>query len=334
MLPSISLIDWSGNFCKGLVSILMDNSSEQYYFYVINYPDKEKELCLLEMKCLFDEVPHKKFFFSHRNIDPSTSPFIKLRIIVLHTASSIDELVEILKEEEITCDTFKFVRFKTEEESLDYRSWVESATKLGKVISGEVDMSHPSIEFGIIRVGLQWVFGIYEKNLNCWQRHNSKPHTNSNSLETRTARAIVNIAVAYDKKMRIIDPCCGVGTVVLEALSLGMNIIGYELSWIIAHQAKKNITFFGYDDCIVKGDMHLITEVYDVAIIDLPYGLFTSSTYQQQINIITSARNIAKKLVIITSNDMDEEIKRAGFTIADRCKVHKGMFVRYVRVCY
>ncbi|NCB01738.1 MAG: SAM-dependent methyltransferase, partial [Spirochaetia bacterium] len=201
----------------------MDNTNEQTYFYVINYPVKERELCLLEMKSLFNTELTKKYFFSSINIDPSRSPFIKLRISILHTAPSLQELGQILVDNKTTYDNFKFARFKIEEGSLNYANWIESVTELGKAIVGEVDMKNPSIELGVTQIDNLYVFGIYEKNKNPWQKHNFKPYTNSNSLETRTARAIVNIAVGQQTHMRLIDPCCGVGTVVLEALSLNIS---------------------------------------------------------------------------------------------------------------
>lgn len=312
----------------------MNDTSEQNYFYVINYPVKERELCLLEMKSLFNTTITKKYFFSSKNIDPSTSPFIKLRISVLHTASSLEKLVQILIDEKISYDNFKFVRFKIEEEKLDYATWMHSVTELGKVIHGEVDMKNPSIQLGTTIIDNCWIFGLYEKNENLWHTHNFKPHTNSNSLETRTARAVVNIATGNMDTPQLVDPCCGVGTVVLEALSVGIDVTGYEINWLIARQAKKNVAFFGYDNCIIKGNMHEITKTYDVAIIDLPYGLFTAITYEQQKDIINSSRRMTKKLVIITCIDMDDDIISAGFAIKERCTVNKGTFVRYVRVCY
>ena len=313
---------------------MLSNTSEQNYFYVINYPVKERALCLLEMKSLFDEDLTKKYFFSSRNIDPSRSPFIKLRISLLYTASTLEELVQILIDEKMTCNNFKFTRFRIEEGKLDYATWLQSVTALGKVIQGEVDMKNPSIQLGITLIDDHWVFGIYEKNENPWEKHSLKPYTNSNSLETRTARAIVNIAVGQQLQTRLVDPCCGVGTVVLEALSLAIPVIGYEISWIVTNQAKQNVSYFGYDTCIVQGDMNKITERYEVAIIDLPYGLFSHVTHKQQKNIINSSRRITEKLVIITCIDMDEDITSAGFTIVDRCTVRKGKFARFVRVCY
>jgi len=311
----------------------LSDTCEQGYFYVINYSKQEKELCLLEMKSLFAKDLTRKYFFSPRNIDPSRSPFIKLRIALLYTASSLEEVVQFIIDEKMTCADFKFARFRIEDGKLDYASWKHSVTELGKVIQGEVAMNNPSIQLGITLVDDVWVFGMYEKNENTWQKHNQKPYTNSNSLETRTARAVVNIAVGEPGQTRLVDPCCGIGTVVLEALSLAIPVTGYEISWTIANQAKQNISYFGYDDCIVKGDMHEITEKYDVAILDLPYGLFSHTTPTQQKDIIDSSRRITEKLVIISFIDMDEDITSAGFTIVDRCTVTKGTFVRFVRVC-
>ncbi len=312
----------------------LSNTGEQTYFYVVNYSKEEKALCLLEMKSLFDVEPTKKYFYSPRNIDPSRSPFFKLRISVLCSASSFEELVPLVREKQITCGNFKFARFKIEEGTLDYATWLYSVTELGKVIHAEVDMQNPTIQFGITIVDGLWVFGIYEKNENPWVQHNmNKPFTNSNSLETRSARALVNIAIGEHVQASLVDPCCGIGTVVLEALSLGVNVTGYEISWIIANQAKQNVAYFGYDPCIVHETMHRVTEHYDVAILDLPYGLFSHVTHTQQKAIIASSRRITKKIVIITCVDMDKDIIDAGFSIVDRCTVTKRAFVRYVRVC-
>ncbi len=312
----------------------LSNTGEQTYFYSINYSKEEKALCLLEMKSLFDQEPSKKYLYSPRNIDPSRSPFFKLRISVVCSASSFEELVPLVREKKIICDNFKFARFKIEDDKLDYATWLHSVTELGKVIQAEVDMKNPTIQFGITIVDGLWMFGIYEKNENPWVKHNlMKPFTNSNSLETRAARALVNIAVGQQIQASLVDPCCGIGTVVLEALSLAVDVTGYEISWIIANQAKQNVAYFGYDPCIVHDTMHRITERYDVAILDLPYGLFSHVTHTQQQAIIASSRRITKKLVIITCIDMDEEITAAGFSIVDRCTVTKRAFVRYVRVC-
>ena len=84
----------------------------------------------------------------------------------------------------------------------------------------------------------------------------------SNSINIRTARALINIAIKDNRSLTLVDPCCGVGTVVIEALSMGIHIKAYELNESIAENAQRNIEFFGYDNVVAHGNMHNINEVY------------------------------------------------------------------------
>ena len=114
---------------------------------------------------------------------------------------------------------------------------------------------------------------------------------------------------------------------------MNIDMKGYEINNNIAEKATRNLEFFGYNNVITNGDMHKIQEKYDVAIIDIPYGLFTPTTLKEQKDIIKTARRITEKLVIVTFEDMDKYIKEAGFNILDNCHVSKGKFIRYISIC-
>jgi len=76
---------------------------------------------------------------------------------------------------------------------------------------------------------------------------------------------------------------------------------------------------------------------YDIAIIDIPYNLYTPITYKEQCDIINSARKLCNKLVLVSYEQMDQEIKQAGFEIRNRILRKKTEFVkfgRYIYVCY
>ena len=169
---------------------------------------------------------------------------------------------------------------------------------------------------------------------NHWQEHNKKPNSNSHSLKTRIAKALVNIAVGDELNCTLIDPCCGVGTVVIEALSMQLNIKGYEINRLIARKAEHNLAFFGYENVITHGNMHEINEHFAVAIVDIPYGLFTPITLEKQCEIIKTVRRIADKLVIITFEDMDKALISEGFAIVDHCYISKGSFMRTISICH
>jgi tRNA G10 N-methylase Trm11 len=163
--------------------------------------------------------------------------------------------------------------------------------------------------------------------------HNIKPFSYSNALKVNVSRALVNIAVGNNIGSNVVDPCCGIGTVIIEAISMQINIKGYELNSYIAENAKANLRYFGFDDVITIGDMHDIDQKFDVAIVDLPYGIFTKVTSEEQLAIMSTARRIATKMVIITFEDMKQQIISVGFHIDDRCTVSKGTFERHIFIC-
>ena len=303
------------------------------YFYTINFALDEESLCKMEMKSLFKKVPKKKHFFSYHYINPSRSPFIKHCISILYTGNTLENIISQIKSDNLMYDKFKvcYVNYEDGHLHLDERRKIEYS--VGLSINGEAEMLNPELIFGITQVNGKWIFGKYEINESKWHLHNIKPYSYSNALNVKVSRALVNIAVSNNLKCTVVDPCCGIGTVLVEALSQEINIKGYEINPMIARNAKKNLEHFGYENIITTGDMHIINDKFDVAIVDLPYGLFSPTTLKEQVDIMKSARRISKKLVIITFEDMDNHIISSGFHIVDRCHVSKGKFKRYITIC-
>jgi tRNA G10 N-methylase Trm11 len=121
--------------------------------------------------------------------------------------------------------------------------------------------------------------------------------------------------------------------VVIEALSMGVNAKGYEINRPIAINAQQNLSFFNYPDVITEGDMHTIKDHFDVAIIDIPYGLYQVVTLEEQQEIINTARRIADRLILVTYDNMEKMIDVAGFELIEKVRVAKGKLVRWVNVC-
>ena len=310
-----------------------NNNIRRKYFYSINYPVFEEELCKMEMRCLFNQSPGEKYLFSDIYIDISRSPFIKDMISIVYEEDSLEEIIQNIIRDKLAYDDFKVCYVRLENGNIDYKERLRSISEIGFVIIGEPQMHKPKIMIGITKINGRWIFGKYQRNDYEWHVHDRKPYSYSNSLSLRVARALVNIAVRNDLNCKLIDPCCGVGTVVIEAISMGINVSGYEINKSIAENARKNLEFFGYENVIVNADMNNIGEKYDVSIIDLPYGLFTPTTIEEQTSLIRTARRISNKLVIVTFEDMDKHIIDAGFNIEDKSCVSKGKFKRYVSIC-
>lgn len=304
------------------------------FIYFINYQDNERELCKMEMRCLFNREINEKYFFSDIDINASKSPFIKSKIKIIYSDESLDRMVRKIKEDNLSYDDFKVSYVKSEQGDVQYEDRLEATRKIGFVVNGYPDMHKPRNPLAVTKINGLWIFGEYERNDFKWQKHNDKPYSYSNALGLRMARALVNIAMKDNEEGTLIDPCCGVGTVVIEALDLGIKVKGCEISKQIAYNARENVEFLGYlRDTIVCYDMHKIKDKYDSAIIDIPYGLFSPVTLEEQKAIIHTARNICEKMVIVTFEDMEKFIVEAGFSVIDKCVVPKGNFKRHILVC-
>lgn len=302
------------------------------YLYSLNYPLYEKDLCFMEMRYLFDEVPKDKYIFSEKDINPSRSPFIKEKLSAIYIEETLEAIVRKIVENKISYEKFKVCYIKLEGGEINYKDRLQSVREIGLVINGQSEMYEPKVLLGVTQIEGMWIFGEYEKNDLEWHIHDKKPHSYSNSLGLRLSRALVNIAVGNHINLKLVDPCCGVGTVVIDALSMGINIKGFEINKQIARNAKENLRFFGYDNVITTGDMREIDENFDVAIIDLPYGVFTKTSIEEQTAIIETARKIADKLILVTFENMDSIINDAGFKIVDKCTVCKGKFERQINI--
>lgn len=303
------------------------------YFYVINYSEHEVELAKMEIEELLNITVYSKNFFSNKYVDVSRSPFIKEMISVIYEEESLEEIVNRVILNKLSYEDFKLIYVKGENDTTTYNERLESMKKIGFVINGIPNMKEPKIRLGISKVNGKWIFGEYASNNYEWHKHDKKPKNYSNSISTRMARALVNIAVGNDISKKVIDPCCGVGTVILEGISMGIDIKGSDINWSVIRSAKENLNYFNYPIVVKKCDIQVIETTYDVAIIDLPYGLFTPITVEEQYNIIHASRKIADKLLLVTFEDMDDIVERCGFKIVKKAKVTKGSLSRYISLC-
>lgn len=304
--------------------------------YIYNYacPDDEKSLCALEMRSFFCMDSDYGVIESTVKIDPSRSPFMKERIDVLFEGEHIEDLIEQVKDLQIKNSTFKVMLINNDEyEKVRFEERRKIERDVGLHILGEPDLINPELLFGIMNMNGRWVFGEYHKSEPVWLQHQKKPHSYSTSLSTRVARAVANIAVPDPAGIKAIDPCCGIGTVVVEALSMGIDIIGSDLNPLILPGVRENIAHFGLSAEVNLKDIRNVTGNYDVAIIDMPYNLCSVITPEEQLEMLQSTREFANKVVIVTIEPIDPIIESADFKIVDRCVVKKGFFVREVIVC-
>lgn len=339
------------------------------YIYTYACHEDEQALCQLELRTLLGAgtVLGAGYAVSPRRVEPSRSPFLKLRLDVVCEAGSLPELASLVQTLTVRGSTFKVVFAETDTPvSSDRRR--DIARELGQHLRGKAEMRKPEQWFAVTQLGDRWLFGDCSYGEAVWLLHQQKPQNYSTALSTRVARAVVNIAVPVTAGTRVIDPCCGIGTVLVEAMSMGIDIVGNDMNPLAVRGARVNLAHFGMPNVVTLADMRsldlpaafpapaaappataILAAVvfaapapapagsaqsrYDALILDMPYNLCSKLPEDEQLQMLQSARRLAGRAVIITTEQIDPLIEQAGFHIAERCAVNKGKFSRQIIVC-
>jgi len=306
------------------------------YIYNVSYKELENELCSFEVKTLFGVQINEKVFFSNKEIEPSISPFIKNRMKIIYEMESLENILELIIKDDLRTNGFLVKYVELESGDPYFKNGKNISKEVGLRIYGEPSFNFPKIKYGISYYKDRWYLGELVENNYLWRTHRKKPHSYSSALDANIAKVLINLAAQGDTTKKLIDPCCGVGTVILEGLFSGYDIKGWEINSKVAEAARLNVANYIYETDITNGDIKDINEDYDVAIVDLPYGNFSQFDLEKQLEIIRQAKRISKRLVLVSSKNIADKLLDEKLNIIDYCKVYKTErreFARYIWIC-
>ena len=309
-------------------------ASKHIYFF--RYDDTESNLCKLESLHLFQKEEKNKQLLSNVKIDPSRSAFIKKRLDVISSSKDYQELIDQIKKENIKTDGFKVEYLILNGDTTRNADRLSKLKDVGYSIDTFPDYHNPSITYGICTFEELWYFGVIHSNSFEWQKHKQKPHSYSNSIKQNIAKALVNIAIDSKEDVKLLDACCGAGTIMLEACFDGHNIEGCDFGWKICKNARANLAHFNYEGEVHFSDIKDLSKQFDAAIIDLPYNIYSEASEEDILSIIKSTAKIANRLVIVSTSKIEETIQKAGLKVINYCTVSKRgktTFVRKIWVC-
>jgi len=303
------------------------------FLYFINYKKEHKDICELEMKSIFGKKPEGKYIYSSLKINPSRSVFLNWRLNLKYKSNTLNELVIDVEKDELLLEDYR-INFLTIDSDVNYASRLDAMSKIGWCINGSFSLKSPKVELAVTKKDGVWLFGYYEKSDSSWLTRKQKPHNYSFALDVWLSKTLVNIAMENDLKKSLVDPCCGVGTVLIEALILGVNIKGYDFNQAIVNLANENIEFFGFNGNTICSDIKDINETYDVAIIDLPYGQFIKSHSDTALTVIQQSKKIANRIIFVSMIDITDLLNEYELQVIDKCTVMKrSKFSRFITIC-
>jgi len=119
--------------------------------------------------------------------------------------------------------------------------------RLSSAQSFHYKFDREGIEIGIFPDGIGQLIAV--QNIDAWAyRDYGKPRSDARSgmLPPKLARMIVNIVLSASKSTRplLVDPFCGSGNILIEGLTLGLDVMGSDISEKAVEDSKTNVAWF------------------------------------------------------------------------------------------
>jgi tRNA G10 N-methylase Trm11 len=206
----------------------------------------------------------------------------------------------------------------------------QAAIALANIIPACPDLDAPRHRFMLVERDQGLCFGeVLSESAHSYRQHDRKPYRISSSLPSRISRALVNLVAPPAQK--IIDPCCGTGSILLEAQALGLEACGVDWNPRMVALSRKNLAHYGYPAEIFLADYREVHLTAHAVVTDLPYGLFMHGKQQDTREILQHALYTAPLAVFVLGEDLSGWLQEVGYCdiAVLRVRKHKN-FSRYV----
>lgn len=254
--------------------------------------------------------------------------FVQQGVRTLASAPSFDGLVAEVGRSSFEADRFRIDVHDPSGRS-DRRS-TELAIALADVIGFGPDLRDPLHRFVVIPRDGVWMFGEVVTRTDAGHvRHDAKPWTTSSSLDSRFSRGLVNLVPGARS---LLDPCCGAGSIVLEAASLGLDVRAVDWKPAMVGMTTQNLEHYGYSADVVRADSrtHSFGSV-DAIVTDLPYGHAIEADEPTIRAILTNCARSSPLGVFVAPADFSLWLAAAGYVDIDVHTVLKRRgFTRWI----
>jgi tRNA G10 N-methylase Trm11 len=196
-------------------------------------------------------------------------------------------------------------------------------------IDGTVDLTTPLTELLLVGSQSEWYLGrVVSRSLKSFRAHEHKPHMFSSSLPARLARAMVNLVASPGDT--VVDPCCGSGSILLEAWAIGARAVGADLNPKLAGMTQANLRHFGRPEWVCVAEGAEFAARGDAVVTDLPYGRQSPRMQGLYERLLANFPSIAPRLAVVTASEIHDLLLDSGYRIERLASVRRGSLERRV----
>jgi precorrin-6B methylase 2 len=300
------------------------------FIYALAVHQPEMSLAHAELHALTGVRGEGRVVLSDSACDITRSVYVEACGELLAQAPSLQDLCDQIRATGLGADGFR-VDVRRIMGSGNAADSPDVACQVATVLRGNPDLEHPRVRFLALSDAGTWRLArVLSQTNRGYHLQDGRPRNFSFSLAVHHARALVNLVAAPGD--RLLDPCCGVGTCVVEALHMGIRAHGLDLNRHAVRMARTNLEHFGLPACIETGDARTAEGSYDAAVIDLPYGRTSHPEPGLYREILNNVADRVLRMAVVTAEPADELAAELGLRVLARATVAKGAFARHYTV--
>jgi len=240
----------------------------------------------------------------------SQAAYVQTGLRLIAQAEALPELVRQVSERQFPADDFRIEYLRLSDQNPV--KWKTAVVALADAIKAFPNLDVPRHRFLLV-VGKDhlWFGEILAETSHSYRRHDAKPYRTSSSLPSRLARALLNLAAPPAQS--ILDPCCGTGSILLEAACLGLQAVGADRNPRMVHLSRRNLAHFGYAVEVRLADARELSMTVDAVVTDLPYGKFSKVKSGEIQAILNQSARLAPLGIFVAGGDLTAELRHAGY---------------------
>jgi predicted RNA methylase len=268
------------------------------------------------------------FAFCQRVTLIPQAAYLRTGLRLLAQGSTLDDLLSAVAQADFQAEDFRidFLSLSGQNHLRPRRSVIA----LANVIPFYPNLDNPQNRFLLIeRQQRLWFAQVLSECQYSFQQHDAKPYRTSTSLSSQLARALVNLVTPQARSL--IDPCCGTGSILLEAHLLGLQTYGADANRETAWRARQNLAHFGYQVVVDHVEIQGCQRKADGLVTDLPYGRLLKTDENAIRSILDHGVKLAPLAVYVAGHDISAWLTAAGYDEIEVFTVNKhDRVVRYV----
>ncbi|MCX7597821.1 MAG: hypothetical protein N2512_02990 [Armatimonadetes bacterium] len=297
------------------------------FMYTLAYMDFEAELAASELWAMTGACAEGRLAFSRVGCDISPAAYTRLCLRVLAAAEDTETLISRVSELRLSAEGFAIEVVKVSPKPMVHS--LELCRQLADVVAGAPDLDSPRVRYAVAATqGRCWFGQVMSMACRNWHDSHARPGHFSNSLPVRMARALVNLVAAPGDSL--VDPCCGAGTVLIEAALVGVRAEGFDVSWPRVAQSRQNLSYFGLSVPVARADARRLEGRWDAAVADLPYGHTSMADDDLYADIVGNIAARVRRLVVVTGAEKSYLWNQMGLRMLGSARVPTSNVIRHV----